>query len=413
MKIHCTYNELFPISSLKPSPKNRNKHPQEQIERLAKILEYQGWRYPIKVSNQSGFITSGHGRLLAAKSLGQTEVPVNFQDYESEEQEYADIQADNAIASWAELDLAGINTDLEQLGPDFDLDMLGIKDFVLEPADKYGDQDADSIPGVQSAVVSPGELYHLGNHRLLCGDSTYAASVSKLMNGEKADMVFTDPPYGISYQKDMSQLEATARNRRKDGKIVSNDELTGEKLLIFLFNSIQAWPLKPGGVFYVCSPSGCTELYFRKALGELLRECIVWNKDQFVFGRQDYHWKHESILYGWAEGAGHYFVDDRTQNTVWDCPRPKKSEEHPTMKPVELVERAIRNSSRSGENLFDGFAGAGTAFIACEKTNRKCYGMEIDPIYCGVILDRWAKFTGKDPVREDGKPWSEVKLGHS
>ena len=172
MQVRCLYDKLVPISDLVPNPKNRNTHPQDQIERLAEIMEYQGWRYPVKVSKQTGFVTAGHGRIEAAKKNGWTEVPVNFQDYESEEQELADLTADNAIASWAELDLAGLNADLGELGPDFNLDMLGIKDFVLEPADKGGKCDEDEIPEHAPARTKPGDIYRLGQHRLMCGDST-------------------------------------------------------------------------------------------------------------------------------------------------------------------------------------------------------------------------------------------------
>lgn len=385
MKIHCTYNELTPVSSLKPSPKNRNKHSQEQIERLAKILEYQGWRYPIKVSNQSGFITSGHGRLLAAKSLGQTEVPVNFQDYESEEQEYADIQADNAIASWAELDLTGINTDLEQLGPNFDLDMLGIKDFVLEPADKYGDQDADSIPGVQSAVVSPGELYHLGNHRLLCGDSTDAASVSKLMNGEKADMVFTDPPFNIGFKYNShddassdSEYEAVLRSVLENPKVLMLNGWSNIPVICKIRK-----PTHIGCWFKSNSATPSAVAHFSK-----------W-QPIFFFGQ-------------FPRGRSDDFFDFHVNSGFLRDP---EAGNHSCPLPMSLVDELL--TCYGEQSVFEPFCGSGTTLIACEKTNRKCYGMEIDPIYCGVILDRWAKFTGKDPIREDGKSWSEVKLGHA
>jgi hypothetical protein len=181
MEVKCLYDSLIPVSKITPHPKNRNQHSKEQIERLAKILKYQGWRYPIKISNQTGFITSGHGRLYAAIENGWKEVPVNFQDYESDDQEYADLQADNSIASWAELDLSGINSDIGDLGPDFDIDLLGIKDFVLEPADKLEPQcDEDEVPEHVEPKIKHGDIYKLGSHRLMCGDSTVIDDVDKL-----------------------------------------------------------------------------------------------------------------------------------------------------------------------------------------------------------------------------------------
>lgn len=217
MIVHCLYDKLVSTSELAPHPKNRNKHPDEQIERLAKVLKYQGWRYPVKVSKLSGFITSGHGRLLAARLNGWKEVPVNFQDYEDEAQEYADVQADNAIASWAELDLAGINSDIGDLGPDFDIDLLGIEDFTLEIAEKLEPQcDEDDIPEQVEAKTKRGDIYKLGRHRLMCGDSTSIDDVERLMAGDKADMVFTDPPYGVAYEG--------GHNKKKRSRI-ENDNL--------------------------------------------------------------------------------------------------------------------------------------------------------------------------------------------
>jgi DNA modification methylase len=409
--VHCNYDELRPIKEFKPHPKNRNDHSREQVERLAEIFNFQGVRKPIYNSTLSGCITAGHGRLLAAKYMKMESFPAEWQEYADADQEQIDVTSDNAIALWAELDLAGINEDLGNLGP-FDIDLLGIEGFEIDVADKYDEVDADAAPSVpKEAKSKPGELWLLGKHRLLCGDSTKREDVERLRAGEVADMVFTDPPYGVSYQSDMSAKEAKARNRRKDGKEVANDSLSGAELQSFLAAALNGWPLKPGGAFYVCSPPGNPETDFRLSLGNEfpLRQALVWAKQQFVFGRQDYHWRHETILYGWREGASHYFVDDRTQDTVWNFDRPHKSPEHPTMKPVELVEKAIQNSSRKNEIVYDGFGGSGTTLIASEKAGRRCRTIELSPSYCDVILDRFAKFTGRDPVREDGSKWSEVK----
>lgn len=404
MKVRCKFDKLVPIAELKLNPKNRNVHPPAQIRRLAEILNYQGWRYPVKVSLLSGLVTSGHGRVEAAIVNEWKEVPVNFQEYDSPAQEFADLTADNEIARWAELDMKGLETDFESFKLELDPNLLGLKDFTPElgssGAGGGGSGDADATPEPPRIAKSRrGEVWELGKHTLICGDSTeeYVASVDpKLL----FDMVFTDPPYGVSYV-----------GKTKEALEIQNDKLDEGQLLAFLDKAFKAWPLKPGGVFYVSAPPGRLELIFRQALGLDLRECIVWVKQQFVMGRQDYHWRHESILYGWRPGAAHYFVDDRTQDTVWEIDRPRKNLEHPTMKPIELMEKAIKNSSRPGERVFDGFGGSGSTLIACEKTGRHCTTMEIDPIYCDVILERWATYTGKDPVRMDGLTWSKLKSG--
>jgi len=201
MDIKSKEIKIVPIGEIKPNPNNRNKHGQDQVDRLVEILKYQGFRSPLVISNRSGILVHGHGRLLAAQKLGLQNVPVIYQDFDDEAQEYASMVSDNAIASWSILDLAGINFDLPELGPDFDLNMLGIKDFVLEPADKLDPGcDEDEVPEAGPAYVVRGDVFTLGRHRLMCGDSTMIGDVEKLMNGEKADMVFTDPPYGVGFQ---------------------------------------------------------------------------------------------------------------------------------------------------------------------------------------------------------------------
>src|SRR5579863_260585 len=218
MIIHCLYDKLVPIHELKKHPQNRNNHPSEQIKRLAKILNYQGWRYPIKVSKQSGFITSGHGRLLAALINNRVEVPVNYQDYESSDQEYLDVQSDNAIASWAELDTSSIQNDLKDL-PNLDIDLLGIKDFKLIEPEIIPQCDEDEVPEVKESFVKLGDIWQLGNHRLMCGDSTSINAVEKLMNGEKADITFTSPPYNagcFGYDGGKDKYKSNSDNKNQD-----------------------------------------------------------------------------------------------------------------------------------------------------------------------------------------------------
>jgi DNA modification methylase len=252
--------------------------------------------------------------------------------------------------------------------------------------------DPDDVPPVpDDPITQPGDLWLLGRHRLLCGDSTKAEDVARLMDGDTADMIFTDPPYGVDYV-----------GKTKDALKIQNDTLGDEGTRELVADALRMAPLKPGGSFYICSPAGNTETAFRLAVmdsGLELRQCIVWVKQQFVMGRQDYHWRHESILYGWHAGAGHYFINDRTQDTVWEIDRPSRSEMHPTMKPVALVEKAIGNSSLPSQVILDMFTGSGTTVIAAEQSGRICYGMELDPRYVDVSIRRWENATGQTATR--------------
>lgn len=237
---------------------------------------------------------------------------------------------------------------------------------------------------------APGTLWALGQHRMLCGDCSDPVAVSRLMAGENADLIVTDPPFGVAY--------VGKRTRRRP---IRNDDLSGPDLRSLLAMAFRAVPLKPGGAFYVCAPAGQRQTDFRLALADAgldLKQCLVWMKHHFVLSRQDYHAKHESILYGWKPGAPHYFVADRTQHTVWEFKKPQKSPLHPTAKPVPLVARAIANSSLPGETVFDGFGGAGSVLIGCEELGRRCRMVEIEPHYCDVAVARWEQLTGRKAV---------------
>jgi DNA modification methylase len=386
---------MVPVGHLKPHPKNPNDHPDDQIPRLAQILEYQGWRYPIKVSNLSGFITSGHGRLQAAIHANQLEVPVDFQDYDGPEQEYADVVADNAIAEWARLSMAKINVEVPELGPDFNFDFLGIRNFVLDPAEKPGDPD-DAPETRKVAKTLPGELWILGRHRLLIGDATKPEDLTRLMGTSRADMVFTDPPYNVNYES-------------KAGKI-QNDSMDDEAFLGFLQAAFTAMAeqMKPGASFYIAhaDSEGFNFRYATKLAGLQVRQCLIWVKSALVMGRQDYQWKHEPILYGWKDGAAHNWFSDRSQTTTLEFNKPRNNALHPTMKPVELVAYCLRNSCPAKGLVLDPFLGSGTTLMAAESLGYACHGTELDPIYADVILERWAKYTNLDPVREDGVKWS-------
>lgn len=408
MKVRCTFDKMVPLSELKGHPKNRNTHPTEQIRRLAEILEYQGFRYPIKVSLLSGFVTSGHGRIEAARLNGWTEVPVNFQEYDSEAQEYADVQADNAIASWAELDLAGINQDIGDLGPDFNIDLLGIEDFVLEPAEKLEPQcDEDEVPEHVEPRTKRVDVYQLGRHRLMCGDSTLIYDVERLMSGDKADMVFTDPPYNVNYDPEARASYFSPERLANKLGTIQNDKKSPKEFRQFLddvYTSLNL-SLRDGGAIYICHAD--TEgHHFRNAFIAQpwkLQSCLIWKKTVLVFGRADYHWMHEPILYGWKEGASHEWYGDRKQTTIieiaTDHYNKKESDTkgyvHPTQKPIRLIESALNNSCPRGGLVLDLFGGSGSTLIAAEKTQRRANLCELDPKYCDVIVARWEKYTGK------------------
>lgn len=396
MIIHCLYDELVKPSKLKKHPKNPNKHPKEQIERLADILKYQGFRYAVKVSKNTGFITSGHGRVEAAKLLKLDEVPVVFQDYEDDAQEYADIVADNGIASWSNLDFSSINEAIGDFGPDFDIDLLGLKNFTIEVADKIPLTEPDSIPNKVFPRTNLGDIYALGNHKLICGDSTSMDVVQKLMGDELADMVWTDPPYNIAYH-----------GKTKESLTIENDDMDDAKFYKFLYDAFTNMFMytKDGGAIYVAHAD--TEgINFRRSLvdaGFMMKQCLVWVKQTLVMGRSDYHWKHEPILYGWKPGASHTWCSDRKQTTVLEFDKPNRNAEHPTMKPVELVEYCINNNTRETHLVLDVFGGSGTTLIACEKNKRFARIVELDPKYCDVIIKRWEEYTGETAVLLDKK----------
>lgn len=382
-KIHCNYDQLVAIEELlkKQHPRNPNKHPDTQIKRLAEILQYQGFRYPLKVSKLSGYITAGHGRLLAAKHLGLKVVPVNYQDYIDDAQEYADIVADNAIASWAELDLSSINTDIADFGPEFNVDMLGLENFTVEVSEKLEPQcDEDEIPEKVEPKTKLGDIYKLGNHRLMCGDSTALTDVEKLMDGNKVDMVFTDPPYGIDIVsrgcfgdgKKYGSMKAK-HNFYRD---VKNDDST--KTAHDAFNLCKSFNIETmifwGANFY---PSVLDEgmswlVWDKEVAAPSFSDCEI----AFVnkFGKLRIY-KHQ-----WS---GMIKDSERCERRV-----------HPTQKPVALSEFCFDTYGRP-KNVLDLFGGSGSTLIACEKTNRKCFMMELDPSYCDVIVSRWEKYTGR------------------
>lgn len=389
-KFECAYDKIVDLVSLVPNPKNPNNHPQKQIDLLSKIIQYQGQRSPIVVSNRSGFITKGHGRRLALLRSGWTKAAVDYQDYESEAQEYADMIADNKIAELAEHDDAKMMLDLKTI-PDLNLEMLGIPDLTLIE-DKEFECDPDEIPEVIEPKAKLGQIYQLGQHRLMCGDSTDEATVSKLMNGEKADLIHTDPPYNVDYSN-----QDRPKAGKKDLGRIENDKMSDTDFKDFLTKAfLRCYEFsKENSSIYIwyASKESINFMQSVKDSNWELNQQIIWKKPMLL-GRGKYQWAHEPCILG-IKGSP-YFTDDRTKTTVWDFGGYDKSKNvHPTQKPIVVCEESIKNSSKTNQSVLDLFGGSGSTLIACEKTNRKCFMMELDPHYVDVIIARWEKITGK------------------
>jgi len=358
---------------------NNPRNNDEAIKAVANSIREFGFKVPIVITSHN-VIIAGHTRLKASVSLGLEEVPCIVADDLNEAQIKAFRLADNKTAELATWDLSRLEEELA--GIDMDMLQFGFEEMEELLPENAADDDFDiddEIPEIPFSEI--GDIYELGPHRLMCGDSTDAKQVKTLLDGNTVDMLFTDPPYNVDY-------EGTA------GKI-KNDKMEDNTFYLFLYSAFQNMfnHTKPGGAIYVCHAD--TEgLNFRNAFknsGFKLAECLIWVKNALVLGRQDYHWRHEPILYGWKEGAAHYFVDDRSQDTIWEYNKPRKNEEHPTMKPLELVGKAISNSSRRHESVLDLFGGSGSTMIAADQLDRKSYLMELDEKFIDVIVKRYIK----------------------
>lgn len=379
------------ISDLVPYENNARIHSPEQIEKLRRSILRFGFLRPLLINSENG-VLCGHGRMEAAKLAGMTELPCVLADHLSEEERIAYILADNKLAEQASWDKDIASAELIRLrDAGFDISLTGFceEDIHLDiPADPYEDEDFDPEPQ-EGEYVEPGTLWRLGQHRLLVGDSTLREDVVKLMGGESADLLLTDPPYGVDYE-----------GKTSERKTIENDKLQGQAFLQFLtlaFSNAKE-VMTNSAPYYVWHPDGDPALEFRQALrqtGMPVHQCLVWVKNSLVLSRQDYHWQHEPCLYGWKEDGQHAWHADRKQSTVMEFDRPTKSLEHPTMKPVKLFAYQIGNSTIQGDRVLDLFAGSGTTVIACEQLNRKAYCMEKDGRYAAVIIRRWEAMTGK------------------
>ena len=361
---------------------NNPRNNEVAIDAVAKSIEEFGFKVPIVITKEN-VIIAVHTRLKASLKLGLATVPCIVADDLTEGQIKAFRLADNKTAELASWDFTKLESELESI--EMDMSVFGFEDLESKVPDNATDDDFDpSEELTEIPYTKKDDIYLLGNHRVMCGDATIKDSVDKLIQEEKVDLTFTDPPYNVDY-------EGTA------GKIM-NDKMEDNTFYLFLFQAFKNMfdHTKPGGAIYVCHAD--TEgINFRTAFknaGFKLAECLVWVKNALVLGRQDYHWRHEPILYGWREGAAHYFIDDRTQDTIWEYNKPKRNEEHPTMKPLELCGRAIANSSRVGEIVLDLFGGSGSTLISSDQLQRKARLMELDERFVDVIVKRYIKFKG-------------------
>jgi site-specific DNA-methyltransferase (adenine-specific) len=409
--------EHWPLDRLVPYDRNARTHSAEQIAQIAASIREFGFTNPILVASDDGII-AGHGRLQAARELAMDTVPVVVLDHLTPAQRRAYVLADNKLALNAGWDDAVLVGELQALQmEEFDLSLLGWSDDelagLLPEVEELPpeDADADAVPEPPAEpITKPGDVWLLGKHRVMCGDSTSIDAVEQLMDGGKADLLLTDPPYNVALGMDETPEEAKKRNRRTDGLTIQNDSMGDEDFRQFLRDVYSAADaaMKPGAVFYIWHAD--SEGYnFRGAardVGWQVRQCLIWNKSSLVMGRQDYQWKHEPCLYGWKEGAGHFWGSDRSQTTVLEFDKPSRNGEHPTMKPLELFQYQLENSTKRGGVVLDLFGGSGTTAIAAHKAGRLARLMELDPRYCDVIVKRWQQFTGKTATLEStGEPF--------
>jgi DNA modification methylase len=398
--------EIWPLDRLVPYARNARTHSDAQVAQIAASITEFGWTNPILVG-ADGVMIAGHARLDAARKLRLTEVPVIVLDDLSPTQRRALVVADNRLALDAGWNEEMLRVELESLEEDgFDLDLLGFLGEELEEllgdsdSSNAGLTDEDAVPEEPAqATTIPSDVWLVGDHRLLCGDATEMETIKNILAGGLADMVFADPPDNVDYEG------KTAKKLKID-----NDTL-GSQFYSFLHGACVNMLAVTKGALYICMSS--SELHtlheaFTNAGGHW-STFVIWAKHHFTLGRSDYQRQYEPILYGWRDNTDHFWCGARDQGDIWFIKRPASSPDHPTVKPLELVERAIRNSSKTGDTILDPFGGSGTTLIACEKSGRQARLIELEPRYCDVIIRRWQEFTGREAVLEsNGKSYGEV-----
>lgn len=386
------------IKSIHPYERNARKNDQA-VDAVAKSIEQCSYVAPIVV-DENHVILAGHTRWKALKKLGRTECECIVKDGLTEEQKKKYRLLDNKTNELADWDFDLLAEELDGL----DFGNLQLDWGIEEEQPQEAVEDDYEVQLPEEPKSKLGQVYQLGRHRLMCGDSTKQEDVERLMGQQRADLLLTDPPYNVALGMGGSKDDARKRHRRQDGLVIMNDKMENDKfrdfLTIVFLNAKSV--MKPGAAFYIWHADN--EGYnFRGAMidaGFKLRQTLIWKKQSITLGRQDYQWIHEPCLYGWNEGS-HAWYSDRKQSTVLEFDRPTKSEIHPTMKPVKLFDYQIQNSSKSGDNVLDLFGGSGTTMIACEQNGRNGFLMELDPKYADAIIDRWEKMTGKKAVLLD------------
>jgi len=400
-------HSIAKVDALIPYALNSRTHSDEQVAQIAASIREFGFTNPVLVDEDSNLI-AGHGRLLAARKLNMTEVPAITVTGLDERKRRALVIAANKIALNSDWDIDALKVELEDLASDFG-ELMGFSQDELVELLKQPDAGLTSDDAVPDAPKQPvtvkGDVWNLGNHRLMCGDSTSVADLETLCENQLVDMWLTDPPYNVAYV-----------GKTKDALVIQNDEMGDQDFRQFLVDAYSAADtvMKKGAVFYIWHAD--SEGYnFRGAahdIGWQIRQCLIWRKQSMVMGRQDYHWQHEPCLYGWKDGASHLWASDRKQTTILNFDRPSKNEQHPTMKPVELFVYQMLNNTKGDDLVLDSFVGSGTTVIACEKHGRRTRAIEVDPVYCDVTITRWQEYTGKEATHAvTGKTFAETQLG--
>ena len=402
--------EHLPLDALVPYARNSRTHSPEQIAQVAASIREFGFTNPVLIDGEGGII-AGHGRVMAARQLGLSEVPCIRLAHLTDAQKRAYVIADNKLALNAGWDDALLALELRELAEmDFDLHLTGFDDdeisklLDLELGEGEGQGDAAAVPEVHPDPISkPGDVWVLGQHRVMCGDSTSIDQAGVLMGGGMADLLITDPPYNVAYE-----------GGTKDALTIKNDSMPDADFRQFLrdcYATADAF-MRPGASFYVWHADK-EGFNFRAACIDVkweVRQLLIWKKSALVLGRQDYQVIPEPCLYGWKEGAAHSWYSDRKQTTVLEFNKPQRNGEHHTMKPVDLIEYQVKNSSKRGDTVLDLFGGSGSTLIACEKTARSARLMELDPRYCDVIVRRWQDFTGQRATHaETGEAFPEAR----
>lgn len=378
-------DELIPYVN---NPRNND----QAVDAVASSIKNFGFKVPIVIDSKNEII-NGHTRLKAAKKLGIEEVPVIVADDLTEDQIKAFRIADNKVAELADWDEELLLAELDMIEMDMGQFNIDMSEMDLDDSSEEVVEDEFDDTPPEEPQAKYGDIYQLGRHRLMCGDSTSVEDVEKLVGGGViVDMLLTDPPYNISYE-----------GKTEDALTIQNDSMDDESFRQFLTNAFFAADnvMKKGAVFYIwhAGTEGYNFLGACRDVGWKVRECLIWNKNQMVVGRQDYQWKHEPCLYGWKDGASHLWASDRKQTTVLDFDKPQRNGVHPTMKPIALFDYQIKNNTKGNDIVLDLFGGSGTTIMACEQNGRRGYSMELDPRYVDVIIKRWEDFTGEKAVK--------------